>query len=288
MKTIYKDPNSKEKLLQLYDQKLSDLDIEFEELDIKTSYGNTRVIKTGNPDGEKVVLFHGINAGAPLTLEATKGLRYKYELFAIDTIGQANKSDETTLDIADESYAIWADEVVNGLQISHAHFIGISYGAYILQKLITHKPDNISKSIMIVPSGLVNGAAFPSLTKLSFPLFKYKLTKSDKHLRQFIKAFVPDGDEFMFEMQRALLSGVKIDFRRPHLLQAKNVEHFHKPVYIMVAEDDIFFPGNHAIARARAIFKNLREVHILKGSKHMPTKSQHAEIEQVISEWLLS
>ena len=117
----------------------------------------TKVIE----NGKKVILFHGINAGAPLTLEAVKELRKDYLLFAIDTIGQATKSDETVLGIKDKSYAIWAKEVLNELKIENVICIGISYGSFILQKLISHYPNVVSKCIFVVPSGLVNGTFLP-------------------------------------------------------------------------------------------------------------------------------
>src|SRR5690606_26872895 len=123
-------------------------------IDVQTAYGNTRVIKTGNENGKKIVFFHGINAGAPICLEAVKGLGENYLLYAIDTIGQATKSDETVLNIKNDDYALWADEVLEKLAIEEADFVGISYGAYILQKLITHRPKRVNKCIFVVPSGL--------------------------------------------------------------------------------------------------------------------------------------
>ena len=86
MKQLYKTPESKDLILSLYNEKLESLDIEYENIDVVTSFGRTRVVKTGNKDGNIVFLFHGINAGAPLTLEAVKELGKDYLLFAIDTI----------------------------------------------------------------------------------------------------------------------------------------------------------------------------------------------------------
>jgi pimeloyl-ACP methyl ester carboxylesterase len=235
MKSIYTNLKAKTIVMSLYDEKLSSLNIDYVELDIETQFGKTRVIKTGNPKGKPIVLFHGINAGAPLTIEAVKELRDDYQLFAIDTIGQATKSAETVLNIKDDSYAIWADEVLEKLKIENVNFIGISYGAFILQKLMTYKPNKIDKCIFIVPSGLVNGSFWKSITKLSFPLIRFMITKKDNHLKAFTKAFVPEEDDFMFRMQKALLLGVNIDFRRPTLLTKQNVLHFKKPIYIIEA-----------------------------------------------------
>ncbi|MBK8673165.1 MAG: alpha/beta hydrolase [Bacteroidetes bacterium] len=286
MKQLYKTPESKDLILSLYNEKLESLDIEYENIDVVTSFGRTRVVKTGNKDGNIVFLFHGINAGAPLTLEAVKELGKDYLLFAIDTIGQATMSDENRINIEDNSYALWADEILKKLNIKDAYFIGISYGAYILQKLISYKPELVTKCIFVVPSGLVNGKFGASMIKLTFPLVRFLITKKDAHLKKFIKAFVPEEDEFMFRLQKALLTNLNMDYRRPILLREKDVKNFNNPVYMIVSDNDVFFPGLESIDRAKRIFNNFREAHILKNSKHMPNKEDYFEIQQKIKLWL--
>ena len=286
MKQLYKTPESKDLILSLYNEKLESLDIEYENIDVVTSFGRTRVVKTGNKDGNIVFLFHRINAGAPLTLEAVKELGKDYLLFAIDTIGQATMSDENRINIEDNSYALWADEILKKLNIKDAYFIGISYGAYILQKLISYKPELVTKCIFVVPSGLVNGKFGASMIKLTFPLVRFLITKKDAHLKKFIKAFVPEEDEFMFRLQKALLTNLNMDYRRPILLREKDVKNFNNPVYMIVSDNDVFFPGLESIDRAKRIFNNFREAHILKNSKHMPNKEDYFEIQQKIKLWL--
>ncbi|RLD27614.1 MAG: hypothetical protein DRI54_00775 [Bacteroidetes bacterium] len=286
MRSIYKNRKAKQDLMNLYNEKLLSLNIDYTEIDVETQFGKTRIIRTGKPGGKQIVLFHGINAGAPLTLEAVKELGDTYTLFAIDTIGQATKSSETALNIKGNSYAIWADEVLTKLNIQKANIIGVSYGAYILQKLISYYPQRVEKCIFIVPSGIVNGKLWESLTKLTFPLLRFMITKKDKHLQAFIKSFVPQEDEFMFRMQKLLLTGVNIDYRRPTLLKKSDVEHFDNPVYMIVASDDIFFPGEEIAKRSKLIFKNLKEIYFLKTSKHMPSKSSYPEIQSKINGWI--
>lgn len=286
MKPLYKNKEAKQKLMALYNEKLESLKIEYENIDVQTSFGKTRVIKTGNPDGKKIVLFHGINAGAPLTLEAVKELRSDFQLFAVDTIGQATMSDENRINILDNSYGVWSNEVLEQLDIDSAIFIGISYGSYILQKLISYRPEKVSKCIFVVPSGLVNGKFLESMIKLSIPLTKFLITKKDAHLREFTKAFVPEDDEFMFRLQKALLTGLNMDYRRPVLLKAEDVQKFSNPVYMIIADDDVFFPGFEAIDRAKSIFKNFKEAHVLKNCKHMPDNSTYLEIQEKIKSWI--
>lgn len=287
MKKLYKNIEAKIEIMKLYEEKLSQLGIVYEEIDVPTSYGTTRVITTGNNHAKPIVVFHGINAGAPLTLEAIKDLAKDYKIYAIDTIGQATKSAENRINIYDHSYGKWANEVLLKLKLNRSNFIGISYGAYILQKLIALEPAKVEKAIFVVPSGLVNGSFWMSIKKLSIPLTRYLITKKEHHLKLFLNAFVSDDDEFMFRLQKALLTGLNMDFRRPSLLKAEEVVRFENPVYIMVAEEDVFFPGKEAINRVKKLFKNVKGIHTVKG-KHMPSSSTFNEINSTIKSWLES
>ncbi|MEM9649320.1 MAG: alpha/beta hydrolase [Bacteroidota bacterium] len=286
MSTIYKNKNVKEELMLLYEQKLKSLNIVFKEIDIDSSFGRTRVIKAGNEKGKQIVLFHGYNAGSPLTLEAVKELTFEYCLFAIDTIGQATKSENTTIDIHDDSFAIWADQVLEKLSITKANIVGISYGAFIVQKLMIHKPAKIAKSILVVPSGIVSGNIWDAITKLSIPLLRFKTTKKEEHLIKFIDAFQPNDDDFISKMLKLIITGVKLDTKIPKLLKRKQVEHFNKPVYIITASNDVYFPSKKIKKRSENLFNDLREVYELKGSKHMPSKKYYTDIQRIVKKWI--
>ena len=286
MSTIYKSPEVKKEIMKLYAEKLAALHVTYQEIDVETQFGKTHVIKTGNPDGKQVVLFHGFNAGAPLTLEAVQELSERYCIYAIDTIGQTTKSAETKLSIKNDEYAVWADEVLEKLDIESCNAVGISYGAFILQKLITYKPGRVAKCIFVVPSGLVNGHFWQSMKQLTFPLLRFKITKKEKHLKAFTDAFAPENNEFMFRLLKLIMTGTKLDTRIPKLLTKENVAHFTNPVYILAASNDVYFPGERIAERSPNVFKNLKEVHLLNGSKHMPTEETFSVIQEKLGEWI--
>lgn len=286
MSTIYKNKQAKEELMRLYEKKLEHINIEHEKLDVETTYGHTRIIKAGNARGKKVVLFHGYNAGAPLTLEAVKNLLDRYCFYAVDSIGQTTKSAETILNIKDDSWALWANEVLENLQLNQVDCIGISYGAFILQKLIKHHPQRVNQCIFVVPSGLVRGHAWESLTKLTLPLLRFKLNKTDENLKRFTNAFAPPGDTFMFKLLKAILLGVKMDTRIPPLLKKEDVAHFKNPVYIMSASNDVYFPSDKMEEKSKALFSGLKSFYTLQNSNHMPSLEHHREIQLKLKEWL--
>lgn len=286
MGTIYKNNQAKIDLMNLYDKKLNDLQINFTNIDIVTKFGKTRVVKTGNPKAKKIVMFHGYNAGAPITLEAVKGILDNYCFYVIETIGQATKSDETKINIKDASFALWAEEVLNKLEIQKANIIGISYGAFIVEKIMIHKPLLIEKCILVVPSGIVNGNIWESTRKLTIPLIRWKITQKEKHLKSFLSAFVPLENEFLRTMLSVMMKGVKLDTRIPKLLKPREVKNFKAPVYIIAAKNDIYFPGEKIAIRSKKLFSNLKEVYLLEDSKHMPSMNTHSIIQQKITNWI--
>ena len=90
----------------------------------------------------------------------------------------------------------------------------------------------------------------------------------------------------MFRLLKAILTGVKMDTRIPKLLKRKQIEHFNNPVYIITAENDIYFPGHKIAERSPKLFNNLKDVYMLKGSNHMPGKETFKDIQTKLIEWI--
>jgi len=284
--SIYKTEKAKEEILRLYDERLKACNIEYEDIYVDTFAGRTHVIATGDKSYPPLIILHGINAGAPMALESIKGLNKKFRIYGIDTVGQSTKSAETRLPMQGADYGKWIVEVMDKMGIEKAFFIGVSFGAFLLQKVMVYYPERIMKGIFVVPSGFVNGPFFKSMQKLTFPLIKFMRSKAEKDLTKFMEAFYSEIDAPAIAFQKSVLLGVKVDYRRPIILQAKDVEKHSAPVYAMVADDDIFFPGHIALEKCKDIFTNFKGSYVLKNSKHIPAKNRYAEIEQQIGKWL--
>ncbi len=137
-----------------------------------------------------------------------------------------------------------------------------------------------------MPSGIVNGTILMSIKKLTLPLLRWKITKNEKHLRLFLSAFVPVEDKFLYSMLSLIMKGVKLDTRIPKLLNPEEVKNFKAPIYILAAKNDVYFPGEKIVKRSKKLFSNLKEVHLLESSKHMPSKDTYPIIQQKIKEWV--
>ncbi|EZH72393.1 hypothetical protein ATO12_23360 [Aquimarina atlantica] len=284
--SIYKNKETRDVIMKLYDEKLQSCKIEYEDIYVDTKAGKTHIITTGMPGNPPVIILHGINAGAPLAIEPIKNLRDDYRIYAIDTIGQTTKSTENRLPITDNSYGEWISEIMDILTIEKATIIGISYGAFLLQKIMSYQPEKVHKGIFVVPSGLVNGSFGTSMKYLTFPLLSFLFTKKEKYLLKFMNAFYTTIDEYSITFQKNVLLGTKMDYRRPPLLQKKDVKRLTAPVYAIFADNDIFFPGEKALKRCKEIFYNFQDSIFLKNTKHIPDQKTYVQIEKQISVWL--
>ncbi len=286
MATIYKNDQARREILRLYDERLQRCAPDHESRYVDTFAGKTHVLICGNPAKPPLVVLHGINAGAPMALEAMTALFPHFRLYAIDTVGQTTRSAETRLPVEDDSLGRWIAETMDQLGLTRAHVAGISYGGFLLQKLMTFAGHRIDKAVLVVPGGLVDGPFWPSMQKLSWPLMRFLLTKSDKNLRRFLEAFYAEVDEDALRFQRNTLLGVKMDYRRPKHLQKADVAGFDRPVYGIFADTDVFFPGFRALERCQELFSDFRDHHILKGCRHIPDARFYPEISEKIKGWL--
>lgn len=284
--SLYKSPEFEQKIMQLYDEKLKACQIDYEDVYVDSTAGKTHVIVSGAEHLPPLVVFHGINAGAPLALEAIRHLNSKFRIYGIDTVGQATKSSDTRLPMKGDAYGQWIASVLDQLKLDKVYVVAISYGAFLLQKMMNYQPERLIKSIFVVPSGFVSGNFWRSMKELSFPLMKFLRTKKEDDLLVFMNAFFTTKDRHSIELQKHLLLGFKMDYRRPILVRPNEVAGIFSPVYVMVADNDIFFPGDKTLRRCNELFKTLKDTYILENCKHIPDQDRYPEIEQKITEWL--
>lgn len=283
---VYKNEKTKTELLKRYNQKQQSLKIPTEDIYVNTFAGKTHILASGDVNNPPVVLLHAFNAGAPVSLEPIQGLQKKYRLYAIDTVGQATKSDETKLSLKNEDYGKWVAEVLTQLKIEQASIIGVSYGGFLALKLIQFAPEKVSKAILVVPAGIVDGNIGNLLRKVTLPMITFLVTKSEKSLKRFMDTFYTTYEEEDVSFIKHILLGTKQDHRKPPLVNKEDLKLFKAPTYIMVADNDVFFPGKKVVKKAKTIFKNLKEYYILKNSKHAPSIHAYSEIENKINDWL--
>lgn len=279
---MFKSQKGKEEILQLYDEKLESLNVNYEYITLQTSFGITKIIATGEPSNPPVIIVHGSNGCAPIALETYVNLYKKHRVFAVDVLAQPNKSAETRLSMKDDSYGRWMNEIITILGISSVIMAGFSFGGLIILKTLEYDESNIKEVYLSAPAYIVNGNPFKALFNVFIPMKRYMKTKKIQFVEKFLSQLFTDRDEFAIEFLSKVFLEFEMDFTPVPIIDAKKAGKITTPINLFAAQHDILFPGKKMIQRAKKIFPSLRNTTLMEHSKHVQNNEQNEMIEREI------
>ncbi|HEX3406212.1 MAG TPA: alpha/beta fold hydrolase [Caulobacteraceae bacterium] len=118
-----------------YAAALGDWPVPFEALDIETQLGPTHVIASGPPSslpGAPPLILLPSFAGTALSWRPNiAALSQRHRCYAIDVIGQPGRSLARRRIEAPDDYAPWMAELLDGLGVARAVFVGCSFGGFL-------------------------------------------------------------------------------------------------------------------------------------------------------------
>lgn len=282
MDSLFKSEEGKQEILDLYETKLAQLNIEYQYKEVQSSFGKTNVIVTGESHLPPLVIIHGSNACAPIALEVYANLSSSFQVYAIDVLAQPNKSAETRLSMNDDSYGKWMTEVMELLQLKNITMAGFSLGGLLILKTLEYNEKNIKEVFLTAPAYIVNGNPLKALFKVFIPMKKYIRTKHQKCIEKVVKAFFTERDEFAVKFLSSVFLHFKMDFTPVPVIKTKHAQTIKTPITLIAAKNDILFPGLKMIKRAKKIFPSLQQSFLLENSKHVQNASDNALIEKII------
>lgn len=282
MTKLFSSEAAKKEILDLYFDKLEELDISYEVHTIETSFEDTNILITGNQEGPPLVLLHGANGCAPIAIEALIGLMDDFRIYAIDIIGQPNVSAETRPDMRTDAYGQWIQEILSRLYIHQVTLVGISFGGFVSWKTLLFDERRIAKAFLIVPAGIVNGNPLTALWNVFLPMKRYMKTRKPKYVHHFLRALFTQEDAFAIRFLSKVFLHFEMDFSPIPLISPKEAGRIKTPLYLAGAEHDLLFPGKKMLRRAQKIFPSLQEVIFLEGSKHVPDEAGNEKL----CEWI--
>lgn len=282
MKSLFQSKQGKKEILSLYDEKLKSLEIEFEHLTINTSFGNTNIITAGNPLNPPIILVHGSNGCAPIALETYSNLHKSYRVYAIDVLAQPNKSAETRLSMKDDSYGKWMIELIEKLKIDKVSMAGFSFGGLIILKTLEYDESKISEVFLSSPAYIINGNPLKALFKIFIPMKQYMKSKNTKYIEKFLAELFTTRDEFALKYLSKVFVEFEMDFTPVPIIKANKARNIKTPITVFAAQNDVIFPGNKMLKRAKKIFPSLKLSKLIIDSKHVQSKEQNLMIEEII------
>lgn len=234
---------------------------------------------------------HGGNSINPQSLSALLPLlrlgHYRV-YYAPDTVGHPGKSAQTRLSTADASYGQWLRDVLDGLDLPSAAFVGGSFGAGIILRLAAFAPERISRAALFVPSGIVKVPWSSMILKIGLPYLFYLLVPNQARLKGAVRWMGDALDERTLELVGAVLKHVRVEAEMPRPATREELVRYRPPTLVIAGEKDEMFPGEAVVRRAKEIIPNLAGVECLAGATHLCAPADMAHINSRIAEFLAS
>lgn len=273
----YKTKDSREWLENWLEEVLTTNNLAYRKMDLATSLGKTRVLAKNHDRTELepvVFLPGGRTCGIFWDLNGNLAALYEnFRIYLVDVNGQPGLSEGRAPALASDGYGQWLKEVLAGLELNEANFVGASFGGSLIAKLAEVDAGAIKKAFLCNPAGFANITISP---KNLYYLLAPMILKTPKSVENFMDKIVFHESFKLQKERRAQLAEFLLYTNRNFQMGAENprpfpdevLEKLTAPTYLMLDKDDIFIDQSKTYKRARRILPNLVETVWLEKHGH--------------------
>lgn len=154
MTTIYTSEAGAREVRRRYRDALRDWPIPAEHVRVPTRQGETFVLVSGPDDAPPVLLLHGSGANATMWRDDIGSWARHFRTYAVDLVGEPGESAPSRPPLASDAYALWLDDVREGLGVTSAAIVGVSLGGWMAVDYATRRPERVTRLVLLCPGGL--------------------------------------------------------------------------------------------------------------------------------------
>jgi pimeloyl-ACP methyl ester carboxylesterase len=151
--------------------------------DVATTFGTTHALQTGPAAGIPIILLHAIAVSSPAWYPDIAALSAAHPVYAIDTITDPGRSNQSAPVRNGADFAAWLTEVVGGLHLDRVHVVGLSYGAWLALNQAHRSPNGLASVTAVDPVGALGRARTSFMIKI-VPDSLLALAKSEKAIHR--------------------------------------------------------------------------------------------------------
>ncbi len=265
----FKSEEVRQRFFGLYDQAIEELwPVPSVEIDVATSFGTTRVRKSGAGPGLPLVLVHGHSGTSVGWYKIISGLAGARETYVPDVIGALGRSVQMK-PIADTSdLAAWFRDVLDGLGLERAHVVGFSEGGFVAFHAALDNPDRVASLVAIDAAGTIENVKPSFLASMVWAGLQ-TVAGVPNALRRFGERLTP-GVEFAdvwWEMVTVGARGFRHALPMPKRASDEQLQRLTTPTLLYMANGSEVYDADKAATRAKLLMSNV-EVVVVEGAGH--------------------
>ena len=152
--SVFKTEAGQRAVHALYRQVLDGWPGPKDELRLPTCQGETFVVAYGAQDLPPLVLLHGAQSNAAVWMLDAPTWSKSFRCYALDMIGEAGFSAPSRPPLGSDAHARWLDDVMKGLGIAKAAFVGVSLGGWLALDYANRRPEAVERMALLCPAGI--------------------------------------------------------------------------------------------------------------------------------------
>jgi pimeloyl-ACP methyl ester carboxylesterase len=288
--SLFGSATRKAQYLAKYDAALHLWPVPYETKFMATSYGQTHIIDAGQPDASPLLLLHAGQASSTMWYPNVAHLTSRFHVLALDTIGEPGLSTPTRPNATKDDLANWLQGVMDSLELSRAHVMGLSRGAWLALNLAMHAPDRLDRLVLLSPA-----AAFIKLNSFFSAVAQAVMRMPSRLVARYaLNSWVAKGYEVNQIFAGQFITGLQYwnwDVNRkgysgimPCLFNDEELGQIRQPTLLLIGDQDRLNPPA-ALERAERTIPHL-QAHIIGHAGHFLNMEQPAQVNELVLNFL--
>ncbi len=252
-----------------YDASLGLWPIPHESQYVETTYGTTHVIVSGRAGGEPILMLHAASLSATQWYLQASDLGVEHSLFAVDIMGDIGRSTQVQPIHSRADAAAWLAEVLDGLGIDGAVFVGSSFGGFLSTNLAVLNPSRVRALVLLAPAATLR----PFSPGANLLIRLGSLIPLPATVKPGLKGMMDGGlpDARIVRQMEVGVAGFRYDRAGifPYEIPDAELQGIGCPTLVFIGDRERIYDPEKAAARARRLI-NGAEVELLPQLGHLP------------------
>ncbi|GGH27036.1 alpha/beta fold hydrolase [Paenibacillus segetis] len=266
-----------------YEQSLALWSVPYKTWYEPTRFGQTHIISCGPDDGEPLILLHAMGFSSTVWFPNIEVLAQRYKVYAIDFIGDLNRSAPSILPANRDECGEWLDEVLDRLEVTDCIIGGISYGGYLAINYAIYATHRIQRLFLLSPA-----ASFVPLHKqFIYRIIVMNAIPMKWSVHHFIKWLSKH------KLNKTLIDQFHAAFRYgslslrvpPGVYSDDELKRLDMPILLLLGDQEVISDANLAYTRATQLCKNIY-AEIIPGAGHLLNLEKPEYVNMKINEFL--
>jgi pimeloyl-ACP methyl ester carboxylesterase len=282
--------DAKEVYLESYSRSLELWPIDYTDYYVSTSFGETFIVECGDKSALPLILLHGASMSSTMWYPNVEKWAESYRIFAVDIIGDKNKSVPKKEFTNRADHAAWLSEVLDALQVAEADFVGLSFGALNLVNYLIYAPERVKKAALMSPA-----EAFVPFDP-RFYSYAFGMVGNKEGVDAFLEWIFGGRYQLASQIRDQLTAGMMwIDTSRsskpgnsgfPHVYSREELSLIQTPTLLLLGENEVMYNPQEAKERAVNTVRGIK-AEIIKNAGHLLSLEKPGIVTDKVLEFLI-